>query len=121
MISTKQQRNEIINFIEQELLKRGFLVTTEFFDEVDGRFVFNTTEFQTVPVIFKKNHIGHFSSSIKLDEDFKSKDVEVYEFWMSIKIKSEYFGGGSNCFNVFDVFGKFVKDTNDILEIRTLF
>ena len=119
MVSTQSQRNEIKEFIQTELLKRGFLAPIIQFEELDTksgpRFEFKTEQFQTVPVIMKAIQVDNFGSSIR-KEKFKREDgteIEFNSFWISVHVSYEHFSGGTNGCKLFDVHGKFVVDDKE--------
>lgn len=106
-ITTELQRNQIKDFIQTELLKRGFLAKIVRFEEVSGRYEprleFETESFQTTPVIFKSIKVENFSSSITKEEGVDGSIL--YRIWISVHVSYETFEGGSNGTKLFAVFG----------------
>lgn len=104
MYTTQKQRDEIQEFIQVELLKRGFHAKITSFKEAEGRngknyLEFQTETFQTTPVIFKSVRINNFSSSISdvIDKMFR-------RVWVQVHVSYEHFDRGSNGCCLFDLF-----------------
>ena len=121
-ISNQNQMNKLKDFIQDELLKRGFTAKISYFGEVSdkngSKFEFITEEFQTTPVIFKSIFISNFSSSIT-EEEIERPDgskITVHKVWISVHVSYKHFGGGSNGCNLFDVAATMYED--DIFDFQ---
>ena len=113
-ISTLEQQQKIQKFIQTELLKRGFLAPITKFEEEEtrrsgSRFIFETSNFQTTPVIFEKIIVTNFSSSISEPKIHEKSGAEYFKFWISVHVSYEHFGGGSNGCSLFSVGGELCK------------
>lgn len=119
-ITSEKQRNEIQEFIQTELLKRGFLAPIKNFMEVEcrnneSRFTFHTDNFQTSPVIFKEIRVEEGSSSISEKEN-EEKGFIFHKFYISINVRYQLFGGGSNGSDLFTVAGT-LFDKKDVYDL----
>lgn len=115
MILTQQQLDKIHDFIQMEMLKRGYSAKIISFKEVEGklesRIEFQTEDFQTAPVMFKRLYISNFSSSIQKHVEFSEEyNIDCYQVWIQVSVRYENFSGGSNGTNLFSVTGTVVKD-----------
>ena len=123
-ITTKDQRNSLVDLIQTELLKRGFTAKITSFEEVEKRgsnyIEFETESFQTTPVLFKELKISNFSTSIR-KQDGVSEDGSTYvttEFWIQVSARYSGFTGGTNGQNIFDLSGNFFEDNSTINEFH---
>lgn len=123
MITTKEQLNSLKEFLQVELLKRGFNVFVEHIKENPSyeeisRIDFQTTSFQTTPVLFKELHVNSFNSSVmeqeKINEE-KGLSSTLIHIWLSIYVSYKLFGGGSNGFKLMDVKVVFFKEESQIV------
>lgn len=109
MVTSLNQRNQIQEFIQTELLKRGFTAPIINFEEVKGRhdtrIEFYTETFQTVPVLFKEIQVSNFSSSITKDTITRKDDskIDIHKVWIVISARYESFTGGTNGTNLFSI------------------
>lgn len=107
-ILTDNQLSQIKETISVEMLKRGYTAKMIEFKEVSSnsnrsRIEFQTEEFQTVPVMFKKINLSNFSSSISLNPELTLQhEREIFNVWLQVNIRYESFGGGSNGVGLFD-------------------
>ena len=114
LTSTPEQRNQIREFIKDELTKRGFHATLVRFEEKANargnktHFSFETESFQTAPVLFKDIKIGEFNTQINKDEE-NTVDKEIYNLWLSVYVHYTHFGMGTNCSELFSITGHYVK------------
>lgn len=104
--------------IQVELLKRGVTAPIVTMKETIGRggshyIEFQTTEFQTVPVMFKRVQVNNFSTSVSkrpISELQNGLNGEYVKIWITVHFSYESFSGGSNgteMFSIwFNVFGK---------------
>ena len=116
-ITTEKQRNEIQEFIQTELLKRGFTAKIISFKEVAYRnnikaFQFKTENFQTIPILFKEVNISNFNGIINETK----KDSEVYDFSITVNCNYSLFLGGSNGTELFRIYGCIKKGKIHSLE-----
>lgn len=110
-LPTEKQWNEIKDFIQDELLKRGIhaKIIKCGLKEIRGNQYpdLETEEFQTTPVIFKSLKVGSFNSSMTEE---KEEDTPYTYIWMRINYLYTHFGGGSNGCDLFDFSCKVIKD-----------
>jgi len=96
---------EIQNLIKVALVKRGFHAEFIKFCEEDGRIVFETETFQTVPVIFETIKIENFSSSVwhKSGDDYGRVSIDVH-------CRYTHFDGGNNGATIFEFYCEYGND-----------
>jgi hypothetical protein len=114
-VSSEKQRAIIQEFIQDELLKRGFTAPIIEFKEEAHRFSFITEKFQTTPVLFKSICVSDFGSGIR-DIDESYENCVVRSFWIQIHVNYQHFGGGSNGCTLFTLTGDLV----DTMEVSSL-
>ena len=119
-ITTLEQRTQIKETIQLELLKRGFVAPIISFEELEGRsgnrLEFHTESFQTTPVIFQSIQVNNFSSSVTINKDEDGK--ETRRFWISVNVSYTHFGGGSNGCKLFDIVGKLSAEGDTVYAIQ---
>lgn len=113
------QLSSISDFIETEILKRGFNVkikeivaSTNPNSKNTGKIVFYTENFQTTPVLFKAIQINNFGTSVKkymLERDDKSK-IDCVDIWVNVYVSYEHFDGGTNGCALFNFQGRFFEE-----------
>lgn len=118
LLLSQENLNAIKEFIQVELLKRSITAPIIKIEEESSKshshyIKFNTTEFQTTPVIFKKLQVNDFGSSVvrslrsELNPEAEGEYISV---WISVHYSYESFSGGTNgteLFNIwFNVFGE---------------
>jgi len=92
----------IKDLVSTELCKRGIHVELLNFMETvrngSHRITFDSTSFQTVPVLMKRLNVATFSSSITFlpREEKQLEDVNVYSVWFQVHANYEHFDGGRN-------------------------
>ena len=124
MKTTSSQRNSIQEKIQIELLKRGFTAQIVNFEEVSGRgndtrLEFNTTSFQTVPVIFKEIIVCNFSSSLVEEQITNENGIfNTVRVWLSVHVSYKSFEGGSNGNKLFDFTCGLVGDSDYLQDLN---
>jgi hypothetical protein len=124
-ITSIEQRKQIQDFIQMELLKRGFQAKITKFEEVKGkngsRLEFETESFQTTPVIFKTITVNNFSSSISEEQKHENNPELLFrKIWISVHISYEHFDGGTNGCKLFDVFAKISSSySTNVFDLQT--
>lgn len=98
--------------LQLEILKRGInapiIDICETISEKTSKHYlkFETSEFQTIPVMFKSIKITQFSSSVQsslksnLDPSLEGDYISV---WLSVVFSYKTFDGGSNCVDMFSI------------------
>jgi hypothetical protein len=115
MKTNKEQLEQIQNFIQDELLKRGFQAPIIEIKEIeDKRIEFHTANFQTTPVLFKSLQISNFNSSFSTE---KVNNMTLDTFWIRVSVRYEHFNGGSNGVDLFAVTGTLSGDR--VYDLRT--
>ena len=112
-LTTLDQRKQLQEVLQTELLKRGFLAPIKEVVESEGRrggnyLEFETENFQTTPVIFKQINVANFNSTLR--EEFVENEngkFRVLRFWMTISARYTNFDGGTNGSNIFAISGEF--------------
>jgi hypothetical protein len=119
---SKENLKVIKDRIQLELLKRCFTAPIVKMEEVISRgahkISFETSEFQTVPVIFKSLKITNFGTSVEKkpkSELNQGATGEYISVWISVYCFFEIFDGGSNTTNLFAIqFNVFGSDYDDV-------
>ena len=118
-ITTEAQRNEIKNFIQMEMLKRGFHAPIVSFEEVNGRggnrLEFTSAPFQTTPVIFQEIVVCNFNSWL-FKETHNEKEFDCFS--IQIHVSYKHFGGGSNGCSLFNVSGVLADDGRSVFDFK---
>ena len=121
--TTQDQKDALQEIIQTELLKRGFQVPIESFEEEIGdqgghSIGFQTEPFQTTPVLFKEIRVVTFSKSLKQEKlkNDAGDDYTVTKFWMTIHASYTVFSGGTNGTQLFEITGKFYNDEHRSFE-----
>lgn len=116
MILTDKELNKIKEFIEKELLKRGFTAPITLIEK-DNKLILLSEKFQTTPVLFSTINLCEFSSGVKLvpHKEYYGGDVEekIKRFWIQVYVYYEHFGGGYNTTSLFFVEGAIVRGVLD--------
>lgn len=109
MKTTEKQKEQLKEVVRLELLKRGFTAEIETFeiDSEERKIYFETSKFQTVPVIFKECWIDCSSSGINEDGFFCTAIYFCYK----------RFDNGTNRVKLFSITGLFALD--DIFDLKT--
>lgn len=117
LITTPQQIAILKGLIQTELLKRGFTskiipIKEKEIKSGSNRITFESEEFNTVPVIFKRIHIREFTSSVNLEEIKREDDSILLKksIHIGIHVSYEHFGMGSNGCGLFNLNGHFFND-----------
>lgn len=82
--------NQLKNIVQTELQKRSINVKLEVYENKKG-IKFASSDFQTIPALFKRNYIDAFITE---------QDDNIY---IEVHANYEYFSGGKNGFNMFTV------------------
>lgn len=109
---TEKQQNQLKEVVRLELLKRGFTAEIQTF-EIDSnkrKINFETSKFQTLPVIFKECYIASSGSNINHENGY---------FRISINFFYKSFDNGLNRVELFAINGTFSDSYNDIFDLRT--
>ena len=122
LLLSQANLNAIKESIQVELLKRGITSPIVEIKEVTNGsshyILFNTAEFQTVPVMFKKLWVNNFGSSVarRPKSDLSpDTDGEYIFVWISVHYSYESFSGGSNGTSLFDIwFNVFGESEYDV-------
>lgn len=101
MILVPENIEEIKNFIQLELLKRGFTAPIKEFYEKENRLYFKTENFQTSPVLFENIRIENFSTHISAPFQHET-GVQVRKVFICVHTFYNHFDGGTNTCNIFN-------------------
>lgn len=124
LLLSEEQKSTLQDYIQTELLKRGFTAKINSFEETVSRgsnyIEFRTEDFQTVPVIFKNIHVGSFSTSVK-EETITREDkttFEVISVWITVHTRTMTFSNGGNGSELFQFSCKFSKDSERMHDVH---
>lgn len=111
-ITSEKQRQEIQEFIQTELLKRGFHAPITALQEKtinhNTGLYFESAPFQTTPVLFKSIKIINFANSILDEEPIGENssyvpDLMIRRVYIQVYVEYKHFDGGSNGSKLFGV------------------
>ena len=124
LLLTTGQINSLKNFVQDELLKRGFTAKITTFEEIISRgshyINFETESFQTVPVIFKSLKVASFSTSVSqaVLENESGVTYTKTNVWITISTRTKSFDGGSNGTNLFQFNCAFLNSSEGMFETQ---
>ena len=104
---TTNTLSEIKEFIDNELIKRGFPILSKI-EEIEGNYPFikiSSEPFNTTPVIMKSIMVTSHNGSIKV---LDNGDIE---FWIPVQVSYSHFNGGTNGTSLFNV-SSTIENTN---------
>lgn len=114
-VFSKEVEEYIVNRIKDELAKRSIHVQIPnvVFNYEKGRIKFESTEFRTIPTLFKRITVGTFSTNIGFEvvettnkDTGEIKEVMIGTFCIPVHAFYDHFDGGSNGFGLFDIRGE---------------